>query len=196
MLIKNHLQLLEKIYKRKEGIADAYRVDENDVDSYFFYNFLDVFTQNNRIIRFSKGLEYATFSIKKFEYDDYITKQSFDLSSELHINKYEMLFILNSVPEIMEQYRNLSQSNYIPIPEPVTFTSFLQSALFFHYYKDYNAEGVRLPNIYKQKFSSKFGTFSEIDLRFNEMERIYQSLTFLINYVNSFPLTYPSLAVN
>ena len=44
----------------------------------------------------------------------------------------------------MEQYRNLSQSNYIPIPEPVTITSSLQSALFFHYYKDYNAEGVRV----------------------------------------------------
>ena len=57
---------LEKNYKRKEWIADAYRVDEIDVDSYFFYNFLDVFTQNNRIIRFNKGLEYATFSITKF----------------------------------------------------------------------------------------------------------------------------------
>ena len=153
MLIKNHLQLLEKMYKRKEGIADAYRVDEIDVDSYFFYKFLDVFTHNNRIIQFSKGFDYATFSKKKFEYGDYITKQSFDLSTELHINKYEMLFILNSVPEIMEQYRNLSQSNYIPIPEPVTSTSSLQIAQFFHYYKDYNAEGVRvlfgirLPNI-------------------------------------------------
>ena len=193
---------MEKIYKRKEGIADAYRVDEIDVDSCFFYNFLYVFTQNNRIVRFIKGFEYATFSIKKFEYDDYITKQSFDLSSELHINKYEMLFILNSVPEIMVQYRNLTQANYIPIPEPVTIISSLQSALFFHYYKDYNAEGIRiqlgirLPNNYILKFSSKFGEFSEIDLRFNEMERIYQSLTFLVNYVNSFPLTYPSLAVN
>ena len=102
MLIKNHLKFLEKVYKRKEGIADAYRVDEIDVDSYFFYNFLDVFTQNNRIIGLSKGFEHATFSIKKFEFDDNITKQSFDLSSELHINKYEMLFILNSVPEIIE----------------------------------------------------------------------------------------------
>ena len=26
MLIKNHLQLLEKLYKRKEGIADAYKL--------------------------------------------------------------------------------------------------------------------------------------------------------------------------
>ena len=118
------------------------------------------------------------------------------------MNNYEMPFILNYVQEIMEQYRNLSQSNYIQIPEPVTITSSRQSALFFHYYKDYNAEGVRvrfgirLPNIYTQKISSKFGTFSEIDLRFDEMERIYQSLTFLVNYVNSFPLTYPTLAVN
>ena len=100
MLIKNHLQLLEKIYKRKVGIADAYKVDEIDVDSYFFYNFLDISVQNNRIFRFSKGFESATFSIKKFKYDDYITKQSFDLSSELHINKYKILFILNSVTEI------------------------------------------------------------------------------------------------
>ena len=66
----------ESLYKKnqdlqkKKGIADGFRVDEIDVDPYFFYNFLEVFSQNNRIIRFSKGFEYATFSIKKFEYDD------------------------------------------------------------------------------------------------------------------------------
>ena len=87
MLIKNQLQLLAKIYKRNEGIADAYKFDAIDVDSYFFYNFLDFCVQNNRTIRFSKRFEYATFSIKKLKYDDYIAKQSFDLSSELHINK-------------------------------------------------------------------------------------------------------------
>ena len=88
-----------------------------------------------------------------------------------------MLFILNSVPEIMEQYKNLTHSNYVPIPEPVTITSSLHGKLFFHYYKDYNADGVRvqfgirLPNIYRRKCT-------EIDLRFNQMERIYQSLNF------------------
>ena len=93
-----------------------------------------------------------------------------------------MLFILNSVPEIREQDRNLSQSNYIPIPEPVTITYYFISAECAVRF------GIRLPNIYIQKFSSKFGTFSEIDLRFNEMERIYQKLTFLVNYVNLFHL--------
>ena len=119
---------------------------------------------------------------------------SFDLSSELHVSKYELLFILNSVPDILEQYRNISQTNFVPLPEPITITSSLQSALYFHYYKDYNAVGVlirfgiRLPNAYIQKFDSKNGTFSEIDLKLDEFEKIYQSLTFLVNYVTSFQL--------
>ena len=64
MLIKNHLQTLEKIYKRKEGIPDSYKIDEIDVDSYFFYNFLDIFTKSNRIIRFSKGLSMQRSLLK------------------------------------------------------------------------------------------------------------------------------------
>ena len=173
MLIKNHLQILRKIYKRKEGIPDAYKIDEIDVDSYFFYNFLDIFTKSNIIIRFSKGLEYATFSIAKFDYEEFIAKQSSDLSSELHVSKYELLFILNSVYDILEQYRNISQKNFVPLPEPITITSSLQSALYFHYYNDYNAVGVRirfgirLPNAYIQNLDSKNGTFSEIDLKFD-----------------------------
>ena len=82
-------------------------------------------------------------------------KQSFDLSSELHINKYKFLYILNSVPEFLEQYRNLAQANCIPISDPIAITSSVQSALFFHYYTDYNSEGVKIrfgirpSNIYK-----------------------------------------------
>ena len=52
MLIKNHLQILEKIYKRKEGIPDSYKIDEIDVDSYFFLQFFGHFhkiQQNNPI---------------------------------------------------------------------------------------------------------------------------------------------------
>ena len=145
-------------------------------------------------LNISKGLEYAMFSIKKFEYEEFIAKQSFDLSSELHVSKYELLFILNSVPDILEQYRNISQTNFVPLPEPITITSSLQSALYFHYYHEYNAVGVlirfgiRLPNAFIQKFDSNNGTFSEIDLKFDELEKIYQSLTFLVIYVTSFQL--------
>ena len=101
----------------------------------------------------------------------------------------------------MAQNRNLSQSNYIPISEPVTIL-YLCRVCYFSLLQGLQGTGVRvrlgirLPNIYTQKFSSKFGEFSEIDLRFNQMERSYQSLTVWVNYVNSFPLTYPTLVVN
>ena len=118
------------------------------------------------------------------------------------VTNTKLYFFLNSICEILEQYRNLAQANCIPIPDPITITLSVQSALFFHCYTDYNCEGVKirfgiwLPNIYKQKFCFKYGTFSEIDLKFNEVEQIYQSLTFLINYGNSFPLCYPYLVNN
>ena len=130
--------------------------------------------------------------LKTFEYEEFIAKQSFDLSSVLHVSKYELLVILNSVPDILEQHRNISQTNFVPLPDAITKTSSLQSALYFHYYNDYNAVGVRirfaihLSNAYIQKFDSKSGTISGINLKFNELEKIYQSLTFLGNYVNSF----------
>ena len=66
-------------------------------------------------------------------------------------------------------------TNFVPLPERITITSSLQSALYFHYYNDYNAVvvrirfGIRLPNVYIQKFHSKNGTFSEIDLKFDEL---------------------------
>ena len=63
---------------------------------------------------------------------NYLTKHSFDLSSELHLNKYENVYILNSVPEILEQYRNLAQADCIPFLDPITITSSVQSLLFFH----------------------------------------------------------------
>ena len=160
---------------------------------------MDIFTKSNRIIRFSKGFEYATFSNKKIEYEEFIAKQSVDLSSELHVSKHELLFILNSVPEILEQYRNITQPNFVPLPEPKTITSSLQSALYFHYYNDYNAVGllirfgIRLRNAYIQKFDFKNGTFSEIDLKLDELEKIYQSFEFLVNYVTSFQLKYTIL---
>ena len=166
-------------------VADAYKFDEIDVDSYFFSNFMAIFTKSSRIIRFSKRLEYVTFSIKKFEYEEFFAKESLDLSTELHVSKHELLFILNSVPDILELYTIISETNFVPLKDPKTITSSLQSASYFHYYNDYNVVGVRirfkirLPSAYIQKFDSKIEKFSKIDLNFGELEKIFQSLTFL-----------------
>ena len=128
MLIKNRLPILEKIYKRKDGITDANLTKLMYIHT-FFYNILNLFKKSNRKIKFSKYLEYATFTVKKFENESFTEKHSFDLSSELHVNKYELLFILNSVSDILEQYRNISQ--FFPLPDSITIFSSLQNAFYF-----------------------------------------------------------------
>ena len=45
MLIKNHFQILQNFYKRKESIPDTYEIDEMDLYSYFFTIF-PTFSQN------------------------------------------------------------------------------------------------------------------------------------------------------
>ena len=132
MLIKTHIQILEKIKKRKKGIPDAYKIDESVIHT--FLNFLDIFKKSNRMIQFSKGFEYARFFIEKFEFEEFIAKKSFDLSSDLHVRKYE--FNLNSVRDILKQHRKISQTNFAPLPDPITISSSLQSALYFHYYNE------------------------------------------------------------
>ena len=86
---------------------------------------------------------------------------------------------LNSVPDILEQYRNTLQTNFVPLQDPIAINSSLQSALLFHYYNDGNVVGVRikfgvrLPNAYIQKFESKNRTYSENNKKFEELEKIY-----------------------
>ena len=66
MSIKKHLNFLELLYKKKENIPCDFLIDEIDVDSYFFHNYLDVYIVQNRVIRLSKGLFRETYSIKEF----------------------------------------------------------------------------------------------------------------------------------
>ena len=81
MSIKKHLSFLELLYKKKEKIPIDFLIDEIDVDSYSFHNFLDVFIVQNRVIRLSKGLFRETYSIKEFTFDPHIAYQSFKLTA-------------------------------------------------------------------------------------------------------------------
>ena len=48
---KKHLNFLELFYKKKEKNPIEFLIDEIDVDSYFFRNFLDVYVVQNTVIR-------------------------------------------------------------------------------------------------------------------------------------------------
>ena len=134
-------------------------------------------------------IEFCTFSIKKFVFDNFIYTQAFKLSSELPLSKSELFFILHCLPDILKEYKSKFQ-NYIPIPEPTHIYSKCQNALFLHFYKDYTSTadtlirvGVRFPNIYIQKFN--FQIFTEIDLTYAELKYLCNHLTFLESYLEA-----------
>ena len=66
MSIKKHLNFLELVYKKKGKIPIDFFIDEIDVESYFFHNFLEVYVVQNRVPWLSKGLFRDTYSIKEF----------------------------------------------------------------------------------------------------------------------------------
>ena len=96
MSIKNNLNFLELLYKKKNIPCD-FLIDEIDVDSYFFHNFLDVYIVQNRTLRLSKGLFRETYSTKEFIFDPHIAYQSYELTAEVHLTRKEILFILENL---------------------------------------------------------------------------------------------------
>ena len=116
MLIKEHLPILDKIYRITENIP----VEEFDIDSYFFFNILDIASCHNRIIRVSKGLSLSTFAIKKFTFYSQISVQSYFLSSEIHLNKKDLQYLLEFLPNLVQKYKKANKPNFIPLPTPKT----------------------------------------------------------------------------
>ena len=82
---------------KREKILIDFLIDEIDVDSYFFHNFLDVIIVQNRFIRLSKGLFRETYSNKEFTFDPHIAYQSFKFTTELHLTRKKSLFILENL---------------------------------------------------------------------------------------------------
>ena len=51
MLYEKNLNFLQLLYKKKGNNPIDFLIDENDVDSYFFHNFLDVYVVQNRVLQ-------------------------------------------------------------------------------------------------------------------------------------------------
>ena len=178
---------MEQLYKKKEKIPSYFKVDEIDVDSYFFHSVLDISICYSRLVRIGKGLAYSTYSIKKFVFNHKIHKQSFELDLELPLSQSELAFILGSVAETIREYR-ARVKNFIPLPEPKQIISPNQSSLFFHFHLDFKKDqdtliriGVRFPNIYLLKF--EFQNVTQIDIRLPELEYLEKNLTYLESYL-------------
>ena len=195
MSIKKHLSFLELLYKKKEKIPIDFLIDEIDVDSYFFHNFLDVFIVQNRVIRLSKGLFRETYSIKEFTFDSHIAYQSFKLTAELHLTRKEILFILENLKLIKKSYDNISKTLFIPYPKPKFVKTPQQNSLFLHFFKDFQSSksclirfGIRFPEVCFEKFVNS-ELSSQIYIKIKELDYLLKNQQFLIDYIQKIQLT-------
>ena len=133
------MSFLELLYNQKEKIPIDILIDELDVESYLFYNILDVFFVQNRVIRLSKGLFRETYPNKEFTFDPHIAYQSFKLTAELHLTRKELLFILEKLKLIKKSYDNISKTLFIPYPIPKFVTTPQQSSLFLQFFKGFQS---------------------------------------------------------
>ena len=191
MSIKKNLSFLELLYKKKEKIPIGFLIDEIDVDSYFFHNFLDVFIVKNRVIRLSKGLFRETYSIKEFTFDSHIAYQSFNLTAELHLTRKVILFILENLNLIKKFYDNISTniSLFIPYPKPKFVKIPQQNFLFLHFFKNFQSSksclirfGIRFPKVCFEKFVN-FELSSQIYIKIKELDHLLKNQQFLLDYI-------------
>ena len=132
---KKYLNFLKLLYKKKENIPCDFLFDEIDV---LFHNFLDVYVVQNRILRLSKGLFRETYSITEFIFDPHIAHRSYKLTSELHLTRKEILFILEKMKLIKKSYDNISKTLFIPYPTPKFVKTPQQSSLFLHFFLSFS----------------------------------------------------------
>ena len=189
MSIKKHLNFLELLYKKKENIPCDFLIDEIDVDSYFFHNFLDVYVVQNRVLRLSKGLFRETYSIKEFTFDSHIAYQSYKLTAELHLTRKGNLFILENLKLIKKSYDNISKTLFIPYPTPKFVKTPQQSSLFLHFFQDFQSSkscmirfGIRFPEKCFEKFIN-FELSSQIYIKIKELEYLLKNQQFVIDYI-------------
>ena len=167
--------------QEKRKIPIDFLIDEIDVDSYFFHNFLDVFIVQNRVIRLSEGLFRETYSIKEFNFDPHIAYQSFKLTAELHLTRKEFLFNLENLKLIKKSYDNISKTLFIPYPIPKFVKTPLQSSFFLHFFKDFQSSkscmirlGIRLPEVCFEKFVN-FELSTQIYIKIKELDYLLKN---------------------
>ena len=112
-------------------------MDETDVDSYFYYNILDISQSHHRIVRVSKGSNKKIFAFKVFHFCASKLQQRFILKEEVSISKKEIESLLDSLGEFLKDFDQANKVMQIPLPKlkfEIGFTK-AKNELFSHCYK-------------------------------------------------------------
>ena len=101
MSTKKQISRLCKLYSIYEGIPEEF-LDETDVDSYFYYNILDISQSHHRIVRVSKRSNKKSFAFKVFYFCDSKLQQRFILKGEVSISKKGIESLLDNSGEFLK----------------------------------------------------------------------------------------------
>ena len=137
MSTKKQISSLCKLYSVYEEIPEEF-LDKTDVDSYTYYNILDISQCNHRIFRVSKGSNKKSFTFKVFQFCDSKLQQRFILKEEVRISKKEIEWLLNRLGEYLEAFHQANKVSQIPLPKPKIEVGFTKAKdeLFSHCYND------------------------------------------------------------
>ena len=182
-------------------------MDEADVDSYFYYNILDISQSHNRIVQVSKGSNKKSVAFKVFRFCDSKLQQRFILKEEVSISKKEIESLLDSLGEFLKAFDQANKVSQIPLPKlnfEIGFTK-ARDELFSHCYKDiveHLNRQIRLSFRFEKKttlasFPSKFEHYGDqfiltevVNLGYREMKHLYKNRFFVAYKCDIFESNY------
>ena len=125
------MQTLFKVQKNTRR-----NLDETDVDSYFYYNILDISQSHHRIVRVSKGSNKKSFAFKVFQFCDSKLQQRFILKEKISASKNEIESPLDSLGEFLKAFDQANKVSQIPLLKPKFEIGFIKAKdeLFSHCY--------------------------------------------------------------
>ena len=195
MSTKKQIASLYKLYSVYEEIPEEF-LDETDVDSYFYHNFLDVSQFHHRIVRVSKGYNKRSFAFKMFHFCNSNLQRRFILKEEVSISRKEIESLLDSLGEFLKAYDQANKVSQIPLRKPkfeIGFTK-AKNELFSHCYKDiaeHLNRQIRLSFRFEKNktcvfFIKKFGHYGDqfiltevVKLGYREIKHLYKNRFFV-----------------
>ena len=93
-------------------------LDETDVDSSFYQNFLDISQSHHRIVSVSRGSNKNSFASKLFQFCDLKTQQRYILREEVNISKRELTCLVDSLRDLLKTFDHAGKGIQSPLPKP------------------------------------------------------------------------------
>ena len=138
MSIKKQIPSLSKLDTIYEEVPERF-LDENDVDSFFHLNILDIALIDNRIVRVTKGSNKKIFAFKLFQFCNLRNQQGLIFEEEVSVSLRKLVAILNTLRQLLKQCdKTVKFPTLYPLPKPkqeVVFALF-KDELFAHYCQD------------------------------------------------------------